>query len=179
MPDTERTQAQIIALLPDNTNGEISPQDLRDFVVSAAPPHGSFSRLVAAATTIGTAGVYVKAAGTTSVGPNMKDFTMPVDGRLTYIGAPDRHFHVVVSASFTVANNNKVIGLKVAKNGTPLDPSIQRRKVATGADIGSTAVHADVILSTNDYLELYVTNETDTVSPTIDELYFFVMGMFG
>jgi hypothetical protein len=34
MPDTERTRAAILALLADNTTGDISPQDMRDTVVS-------------------------------------------------------------------------------------------------------------------------------------------------
>jgi hypothetical protein len=35
MADTARNQAALLTLMPDNTNGAISPQDLRDFVVSA------------------------------------------------------------------------------------------------------------------------------------------------
>jgi hypothetical protein len=34
MPDTIRSQAAILALLADNTSGDISPQDLRDAIVS-------------------------------------------------------------------------------------------------------------------------------------------------
>jgi hypothetical protein len=36
MADTKRTLSQLVALLPDNISGDISPQDLRDFLVSAA-----------------------------------------------------------------------------------------------------------------------------------------------
>ena len=35
MADTERTLAALQALFPDNSSGEISPQDLRDFLISA------------------------------------------------------------------------------------------------------------------------------------------------
>jgi hypothetical protein len=34
MPDTARTEAALLALFADNTSGDISPQDLRDFLVS-------------------------------------------------------------------------------------------------------------------------------------------------
>lgn len=34
MPDTVRTKAELLTLFPDNTTQEISPQDIRDFVVS-------------------------------------------------------------------------------------------------------------------------------------------------
>ena len=35
MADTQRTRAQILALFADNVTGQISPQDLRDFVVTS------------------------------------------------------------------------------------------------------------------------------------------------
>lgn len=37
MSDTPRTISEILALFADNTSGNISPQDLRDFVVSVMP----------------------------------------------------------------------------------------------------------------------------------------------
>ena len=40
MTDTKRTQAEILALLADNTTAQISPQDLRDSVVSARANQG-------------------------------------------------------------------------------------------------------------------------------------------
>lgn len=40
MVDTVRTLAALQALLPDNTSGDISPQDIRDFLVSVYPPNG-------------------------------------------------------------------------------------------------------------------------------------------
>jgi hypothetical protein len=175
MVDVARSKAQLLVLYADNSVGAISPQDLRDFVESAAPPYGSFSTNVAAATTL-TQDVYSKMAGTTTAG-DMNQFDMPVDGRLRYTGVPNRHMHIAVTTSFTCANNNKVIGLKIAKNGTVLDDTIARRKVSTGADIGSTALHGDVMLSTNDYLELFLTNETDSTNATIENVYFFAVGM--
>lgn len=176
MVDTVKTVAQLQALLADNITGAISPQDIRDFLVSTAPPYGSMSRLVAAATTVITPGTYYKAAGTT-VAVNLNDFDMPLDNRLRYTGLASKHFHIVVSASFTVGGTNDVVGLKIAKNGVVIDNTVQRRKVTTGTDIGSTAVHGDVVLATNDYLELWLTNETASDTVTVDELYFFANGM--
>lgn len=34
MADTIRTKAQVLALMPDNNSGQVSPQDMRDFIVS-------------------------------------------------------------------------------------------------------------------------------------------------
>jgi hypothetical protein len=177
MADTPRTITELQALFLDNIVGDISPQDLRDFLVSAAPGHGSFSRLVAAPTTIATPGDYVKAAGTTVLGLGAAGFDMPQDGRLRFIGVSPRHLHVAVTVSMTSSGPNNVIGLKIAKNGVLLDDSVALRFLGTGSDIGSTALHADISGVENDYLELFVTNETDTDSVTIEELYFYTMGM--
>lgn len=171
-----RTVTQLLALYADNATGDISPEDLRDLVDSVTPPYGTMSRLVASATTINTPGTYEKAAGTTTFNRGV-NFDMPVDGRLRYIGSTQVHLHIAISVAMTAAGNNKTIGLKVAKNGVVMDESVTRRFVGTGADIGSTALHADAMMVQNDYLELYVTNETDTVSVTIQELYFFALGM--
>lgn len=43
MADTIRTRSAIVALLPDNTSGDISPQDLRDFLVSVWSVYGALS----------------------------------------------------------------------------------------------------------------------------------------
>lgn len=37
MADTQRTRAQILALFADNTTGQISAQDMRDFIVTLMP----------------------------------------------------------------------------------------------------------------------------------------------
>lgn len=37
MADTQRTRAQILVLFADNVTGQISPQDLRDYVVTVMP----------------------------------------------------------------------------------------------------------------------------------------------
>jgi len=41
MADSKRTRAQLLALLVDNSTGEISPQDMRDLVVSLFGVYGS------------------------------------------------------------------------------------------------------------------------------------------
>ena len=41
MSDTIRTRAQILALLADNENGDISPQDLRDAIISMFGVYGA------------------------------------------------------------------------------------------------------------------------------------------
>ena len=165
---TQRSLAELLALLPDNVTGRIEPEDLRDLLVSLTPGHGSLSRNAAADTTIVTPGTYVKAAGTTTAG-HLDDMTMPVDNRLTFIGVSPRHFHIMACISMTVAGVNKLVGIKIAVNGAVIDGSVVRRFVSTGVDIGAATVQADVTLNENDYVELWVTNETTATVVRLDE----------
>lgn len=176
MADTKRTLEELQAALANNVAGAISPQDLRDFLVSTIRTRGAFSRLVAAATIIGTPGTYVQVNGTTIAG-TLTDMTSPVDGRLTYVGIPDRHFFVTAMVSFTAVGSNKVIGFKIAKNGVVLDKSVVRTAVTTGSDLRAVALQVDLDLVTGDYVELWVTNETTTTDVTIVECHVHADGM--
>lgn len=181
MADTNRSLSALQALLADNNAGDISPQDVRDFLFSMKRPMGSYYITSASQTSISSQSTPVKAAGTTALSDNTVAylFDMPANNRLRYTGTPDIHAHIAISTSMTTASNQKLVELSVYKNGTTqLAHSIVRRFVSTGADVGSTALHADVMLSTNDYIELWVANETDDTNLTIQFLYVFAVGMF-
>ena len=177
MADTERTLAAMLVLGADNTTGDISPQDYRDGLVSVSPSFGSMYFSTPAATTPAGAGTYLKALGTTT-SVNLGGFTMPASNKLLYTGTPDIHVHCACSISMTCASTNKILGFKIAKNGSVFDHSEVHRKVATGSDIGSTALHSDFAMSTNDYVELFLANITDTNTVTIEFGYVFCLGMF-
>ena len=54
-------------------------------------------------------------------------------------------------------------------------------KMTTGSainEVGSTAVHGDVLLDTNDYIEVHIRNATGSNNVTVDFMYFYCMGMF-
>jgi len=173
--DTERTLTALLALLADNTTGDISPQDLRDYVVSTLTAHGKLSRLVAAPTTIATPGTYVKAAGTSQAGSSNHKVTV-ADNRLTYTGDIQRHFHIVATATLQSAANNVRLGVKVAKNGVPMDDSLVAALFKATGDEIPLACHADCQMVNGDYIEVFVTNETDPSNVTMTECYFFAMG---
>jgi len=180
MADTARIKSDLAALFADNTTGDISAQDLRDFLESVYPGHASMYVSSSAATTIGSASTYVKVAGTTT-STNLSNFTMPANNRLTYTGTPDIHVHVVVSVSMTSGSSNQVVGFRVGKTGdatgTDAVASTVQRKIGTGTDIGSTAVNFDTAMSTNDYLELFISNETGANDVTCAFMYMFIFGM--
>jgi len=178
MPDIQRTLSDLLTNLfgDGQSAGAITPQDVRDAIVSLSPPYGGMFFTVPAATTIATPGTMVKSAGTTTL-TNARDFTSPVDNRLTYTGVPDRHMHIAMSFSLTTVGTNDDVSIAVAKNGVVIAHSKLTRFMSTGLDHGSTATHADMVLSTDDFLELFVTNEDAAADVTIQQGYMFAVGM--
>ena len=172
---TIRSKAELTTLFADNSNGDISAQDLRDFLDSVNGSFGGMYVSSAAATTSMPLSSPVKAAGTTTA-TSLQNFTH-ADNRLTYTGPTDIHAHIACSASFTSNKNDSIVGVYIAKNGIAL-PAPGLRTIANGADIGSTAVHGDSVLSTNDYIEVFVSiNAVSSPSVTLDQCYLFAMGM--
>lgn len=172
MADTVRTVSALKTLLADNTSGAISPQDLRDMLVSLVPGWGSYYISTPAATTIVTPGTFVKAAGTTTA-INLSDrFDMPANNRLRYLGTPDVHVRAAASLSLTCAADSQDLAVAVRKNGNPLTGAEISLKIVTGASEVALALEVDCNLSTNDYLELWVTNETAANAVTLTHLYF-------
>lgn len=176
---TRRTKAELDVLFANNSTGDISPQDLRDLVDSLTPGHGSIMLVTPLPTTIPGAGQYVKANGTTQLSTQTmhRDFTMPMNNRLMWSGITSVHCHVVSSLSMSSGGNNVDIGVKLTKNGVEIDHSNLRRKISTGADIGSTAIHGDFQMNPGDYVELYVANLTNTSTITLEEFYLFIVTM--
>ena len=121
-------------------------------------------------TVIAGIGTYVKALGTTTfvTDPAPVQFTMPSNNRLTYTGTVTKKFWVSCTFSATSASNIQLLGFDLAKNGTIVaDKATIQRKVGTGTDEGAGAVHGLFSLSTDDYIELWVANETSTGNLTI------------
>lgn len=185
MVDTIRTLTDLLTnLLQDGqAPGSIAPQDIRDLTVSLGQvPYGSLYLSSAIETVIPGVSTYVKALGTTT-GNNFRNFDMPTDNRLRYTGSITFHLHMVCSLSMMSAANQKLAGFKLYKyddslgSGAVIDGSEVKRFIATGADEGSTALHWDEIMDTNDYLELHVANLTDGTDITVSNIYLYAMGM--
>lgn len=176
MAETQRSYAELLVLLASNLSGNISATDVRDMLRSLRAPFGGYYWSSAAETEIVTQSVPVKAAGTTLV-TNVRDMTHIASNRLRYDGVSDRHFHVSASFSMTAAGNNKVLGVSIGHNGTEIPGSDLHRKVGTGADVGSTAIHIDVMMEPGEFVELLVHNDTDDTNMTIELGYFFALGM--
>lgn len=178
MVDTQRSLSAIQTLFADNSAGAISPQDLRDGVETLRPGHGEIYVSSTAATSFTDTTSFGMAAGTYTFTAGY-NWAMDTNGQLKYTGAATRAVHIASTISMISGNNNQVVNWAVAKNGTVLTASITSRKIGTGADVGSTAVHGFTTVSTNDYLTTVVRNTSWTGAETVTAnfLNLFVMDM--
>jgi|1_EtaG_2_1085319.scaffolds.fasta_scaffold00140_40 hypothetical protein len=128
--------------------------------VSTGRPIGNLYISSSANSPIAAANTPEKAAGTTTLIPSTF-FDMPADNRLRYTGITTTKFIMTASISVSCANNNKFINAYFAKNGAVLPETKIQRKIANGADVGELGLTGTVELATNDYIEVWVENETD------------------
>lgn len=176
MADTDRSIADILALFPDNSTGAVSPQDLRDMVVSLQTAYGDMYVSSALATTLGTTGTAVKAGGTTTAGI-LQDFSMPTDNRLRYDGAATRAVHAVATATILSTavsqditayiyhyDNSSTSGAVVAKSAAAHSLS------TVASEPHAITVQAQVEMDTNDYLEFWLANDTSSQNVTAQNM---------
>jgi len=152
-------------------------QELRDLIVSMSPPHGGAGMAGNATATVITAqSVFVNVAGTRVPSGFPHLITEATTGRLTYTGRSPRHFHIVANMDMLCDSGNQVLAFQWFRNGTAIGVPV-KRKIGVGTDIGAASIHADAVLSKDDYLELRVANDTGTANVTVQNLYVFAMGM--
>jgi len=173
--------------LVNNTQGSISPADIRnmvkDLIASAGSPTGGLHISTKAVTTIAAANTFTKAAGTTVAFSGNNQFSMPTDNRLQYTGAlSNRVFVISASVSVTTALDNQLLHLILAKNGDPTDAesvaTIQEIKHEKAIDVGNHTLTGHFTLSPNDFIELFVSNETGTANITAERLNMTMVGKF-
>lgn len=110
-----------------------------------------------------------KVLGTTT-STNLFRTSSTSNNRLTYTGAKTKKFLVICALSFTSAGNNKIYSFYVTKNGVKLPESKISRKINTGTDQGATPISCTVTLAPNDYIEVWVENNTDITSITVESM---------
>lgn len=90
--------------------------------------------------------------------------------RATYVGGLLRDFKVSAVASVTAAASNLQIGFYVAKNGTVIPESEMYVTTNAASRAESVAIHTLVSLTTNDYIEIWVENDTNSTDVTVTYL---------
>lgn len=125
-------------------------------------------------TAIATAGVAVKAAGTTTSGPLTSKFTNTAN-RATYTGAVAKIFKGTATLSLSAGNNDS-IGVYFAKNGTIIPESEMYATTDSNGELVNVTAQALVTLATNDYLEIFVENESAAVDITVADMNVIIQG---
>ena len=116
----------------------------------------------ATATVIAASGTYVLIAGTWTI-ERTSQFTGTVAGRLTYNGGKDATVPITISVSVEpVSGASKDISIQYAKNGVLVADSQRTSRTSSGSPTSITTPWQDV-LSSSDFVEFFVTNDTDTV----------------
>jgi len=113
--------------------------------------------------TVTTGGVAVKIAGTWVVERNSL-FTADTTGRITYDGERPLATPVdIVTTIKSASGNNKDISVFLALNGTKIDNSVQTSRVSV-TDPESVSVIWQLVLNQNDFLEVFIANDTDNIN---------------
>jgi len=170
MAETMRSITTLETLLADNATKQVSPQDLRDAVLATIIP-GYAQMYISSplATDVSVVDTWYEVSGTYTLNDNTPNWSMGTNGRLQYDGPETREVMINASISMTVAASNEVLEFAVAKNGTISTPSIVRRKVSVGSDVGAAAIVAHVEVGTSDYISLFCRN-TDSASDITADL---------
>lgn len=167
MAETPKVLSALLAQLPDNTTGLISPEDIRDAVVSLYPSRGQIILTSAGTTTFTQSAQYKALTVTTALDTDVCSscVSMPSAGVLKLLKNVAQVVLVNATIEVLPAANNKRYTFTFAKNGTPID------NLAYTAFYGNLSGNpAGVFLSGlvpmtgNDELSLVVRNDTDTTS---------------
>jgi len=105
------------------------------------------------------------------------DFDSPLAGRLRYIGAATRHFHIAATWLGNPATGSDHFVMGVAKNGIVIPGGRTIQRFEASADTQSSALHAVAELAQSDYLEFWAGNLTAGRNITVKTFNLFAMGM--
>jgi len=120
-------------------------------------------------TTFSGTDVPTKVLGTTTAASLFR-VTSPANNRLTYAGTKSKRFQVIGSLSVTSQAANKYFSFYIVKNGVVLQESKQAMRLSSGVDKGSVTLSCTIQLAANDYVEVWVENNSDNSYVTIETL---------
>lgn len=154
MADTAKTWAEIQALLADNTAGEISPQDLRDAILSCLSGYGHISVLGGVTNQGSITATPAKVVGFAANGPSSNMTPSFGDDQIT-VGITGKYLlNAQVSFSGT-ASKTFLLRARIDGVVTTLGCS---RKLGTGGDVGSCSFNGLLSLAAAEVVTLYVSS---------------------
>ena len=144
-----------ISIATVNSSG-IEISSIADAIYGQLTIHGNSTN-----TTIGTAGTAVLVAGTWAAGIN-SSFTLTTAGRMTYTGTTTEVVSVVASVTLLPASGvNQTLTVYIAKDGVVI-PTAEISRTVSSTESANVSLAFNLSLANNDYIELFVANETST-----------------
>ena len=123
-----------------------------------------------ASSTVVSGGAYTKVLGTTSAGSFVEKFDVTTTSNKAIYKGSLQGFYKITATSTLVSSNNKVIALRVAKNGTTSASSRSASTTNSSGRAESVTCQDVTSLSTDDYIEIFVANETDNTAVRVADL---------
>jgi hypothetical protein len=162
MADTQRTLAALQALFADNTTGDISPQDLRDFLVSSQGGYGSIF-VTGGSTAQVVSGTPVKMSGFATNGISSGTTPDNANDQITISVAGD--YDIALLAGSFIGSNGSTPTLDIYINGSPSGLPTLTRTLGTPANPGSAATGGQLTLATNDIVTVFVSSTSTSFTP--------------
>lgn len=166
MTDTQRSLSTLLDLAADNTSKAISPQDIRDFFVSALGGYGSiYVEAGATPETVGTTPVELAAFAANGAASGVTPDH--AGNRLVVLVAGD--YLADFNATFT-GTASREVRFKLRKNAAEVTgvPRAEQKLDAAGAKTNAS-FSGVVTCAANDVLEVYAEADVDATSLTIKE----------
>jgi len=168
MADTPRNLTDLLALLADNTTGNISAQDLRDMLVSCLGVYGSLSCFEAGAVQTDP-----------NTGAKLTCFTTNGDAHGTTPDHTDDSIQIDVSGEYDIyfqcsfsGTASAVVKFRLRVDGVEQSFGCTR-KIGTAGDIGSASFFAPAQdLTTGEKITVYIEADGATDDFTIDDCQF-------
>ena len=160
MVDTAKSVSALQSLLADNTVGDISAQDVRDFLVSSLGVYGSIT-VVDANAPQGTLGT-TPAKLTAFVADGNSNGTTPAHASDQITIGVAGNYDVFFQCAFS-GTGSAIFQFRLRVDGVETSPVVGcTRKMGSAGDVGSASFLAPAItLAVNEVLTIYV--ETDDV----------------
>lgn len=135
---------------------------------------GNIYITASAATAIISSGQFYKVNGTTGIFNNFRVDDNGASNRLRYIGTKTRTFSFFATMSVS-SSNSPLLAFYIVKNAATYYPSSKAVvKIGSGSDVVAVTMTGTITLSNNDYVEIWVINETNTFDPTVQTMNFHI-----
>jgi hypothetical protein len=179
MPDTPRTISQLLSALADNTTGLITPQVMRDLVLTLSPSRADLLTTgTPSATPIATQNTWTPLVGSTIIRSDVAtaDLVTNGSGILEYTGQTPRIFYIAATVEINSQNNNQQLAFTFAKNGTADATYESHFFYGSGSRPAAVPLHGLLRLAQGDELSLVVKNETSDADVTLVSLNMSIIG---